>query len=165
MKEFNGSHPPIAALRWETRALYTAFLVTMLAGYVAMGALVLTRAGLSADRIVEYYVGDEEQGRYGKTFGELLETTHFHLFSVPLLVLVLGHVFLLTSWPAALKTGLVILSLLAGMAYIAAPWLVVYVSPRFAVFAVVVRVGLAGTLLVFTVVPLYEMWRRPGMGR
>lgn len=163
MKEY--AHRPTAldALRWDTKMVYSAFLVTCLLSYVVMGALIATRTQLSPAALTEYYVGDEEEERYGKTVGELLETTHFHLFSVPLLLFVQGHLFLFVSWRPALKAGIVTASFVAAVGYIATPWLIVYGGPLFAYPGVFFRLALAAVLIVYAVVPLWEMWR-PGAG-
>jgi hypothetical protein len=88
---------------------------------------------------------------------KLLEVTHFHLFSTPLLVLVLAHLWLLASLPRWLHLGGVIVAVGATAVHLAAPWLVrgrEALAPLVAVSAVSMLVALG----VMAVVPAVDMW-------
>ncbi|MCA9770933.1 MAG: hypothetical protein KC466_00905 [Myxococcales bacterium] len=131
-----------------------------LAAYVVIGALIAGRTGVADPVYVDYYRGNEAIGVYGKTYAELLETTHFHLFSYPLFLLLQGHIFLLTSWNARLKAALVIAAFVGAALYLAAPWLVLFAGPGFAWVKSAGRALLGIPLILFAVVPIYEMWFR-----
>jgi len=159
MKEFLYLKNGLRSLQPSTRFVYTLFLVFSLAGYAVMIALASDRSGFSSASVAKYYAGGD--GAYPKTRGELLEVTHFHLFSMPLLLFVQGHLFLMTSWPRWLKLALVWAAFVGCALDLAAPWLVVGLSPDFACTKAIARVLLAPALLAFAIVPLWEMWR-PG---
>lgn len=100
------------------------------------------------------------------SFRELAEITHFHLFTMPVVFMILIHVMYLTSASHMLKTvvtwtgfGGVILDLLS-------PWLISYVSPIFVVSMLTGDTLMTVSFLVMLVVPLYEMWvlEQPLMG-
>lgn len=55
---------------------------------------------------------------------KLLEVTHFHLFSVPVYVLILAHLWLLARVPPWAHVGGVGAAIVASGLHIAAPWLV-----------------------------------------
>jgi hypothetical protein len=55
---------------------------------------------------------------------KLLEVTHFHLFSVPVYVLILAHLWLLARIPAWAQTGGVAVAVAASALHLGAPWLV-----------------------------------------
>ena len=55
---------------------------------------------------------------------KLLEVTHFHLFSIPVYVLILAHLWLLAKIPSWLQSTGVILAVVTSGLHIAAPWLV-----------------------------------------
>jgi hypothetical protein len=148
-------------LQPSTRLAYSLFLLFSLLGYVVMIALALDRSGFSASSAATYYAGGGDA--YAKTRGELLEVTHFHLFSMPLLLFVQGHLFLMTRWPRPVKLTILYAAFLGCAFDLAAPWLVVYVSTDFAFLKVAGRVLLGPSLLAFALVPLWEMWR-PGKG-
>jgi len=88
---------------------------------------------------------------------KLLEVTHFHLFSVPVYVLILAHLWLLARMPPWLHSAGVVASVLVSALHLAAPWIVrgrVQLAP-------LVPVSGAGMLLVLGViaaVPTVDMW-------
>ena len=122
-----------------------------------MVALAADRSGFTAHSAADYYAGAGEH--YAKTKGELLEVTHFHLFSIPLMLFVQGHLFLMTRWPRPLKLLLVWAAFAGAALDLAAPWLVVCVSRDLAFAKVLARVLLGPALIAFALVPLWEMWR------
>lgn len=150
----------LGTLLWETRFIYSLFLVFCLASYVVMGVLIVTRTHFAPEELVHYYVGNEEKDLYGKTFNELLELTHFHLFSVPVLLFIQGHLFLMTYWPRRLKIIIVLASFIGAGLMIGGPWLIVYVSPKCAVLMMIGRIFLMLSFLFYFCVPMYEMWLR-----
>ena len=158
MREFASTQSRLIHLSWEVKVVYSAFLLFCLFAYIVIGALVWARTGMASEVYVNYYVGNEPQEIYGKSPAELLEVTHFHLFSYPIFLLIQGHIFLLTSWPRKLKAWIVVLSFVGAALYLAAPWLVVYVSPTWVLAKTLGRLLLVATLGLFLVVPLHEMW-------
>lgn len=158
MKEFLYLRGGLKSLQWSTRFVYTLFLVFSLASYIVMIALAAQRSGFSAASAADYYAGSGD--RYPKTTGELLEVTHFHLFSVPMLLFVQGHLFMMTRWPRRLKIALVIAAFAGAALDLAAPWMVLYVSRDWAFLKVLARILLGPALVAFALVPLHEMWRR-----
>jgi hypothetical protein len=161
MKEFLYLKGGLRSLQWSTRFVYTLFLVFSLASYAVMIALAAQRSGFSAESISGYYAGGGE--RYPKTSGELLEVTHFHLFSMPMLLFVQGHLFLMTQWPRPWKIALVVAAFVGAAFDLAAPWLVLYVSRDWFVLKILARFLLGPALVAFALVPLREMWfsKRP----
>jgi hypothetical protein len=161
MKEFLYLKGGLRSLQWSTRFVYTLFLVFSLASYAVMIALAAQRSGFSAESISTYYAGGGD--RYAKTTGELLEVTHFHLFSVPMLLFVQGHLFMMTQWPRPWKIAFVVAAFVGAAFDLAAPWLVLYVSHDCAVVKVLGRLLLGPALIAFATLPLYEMWfsRKP----
>lgn len=157
MKEFLYLRSGLRSLQPSTRFAYTLFLAFSLVSYVVMIALAAGRSGFTPASVGDYYAGGGEQ--YAKTAGELLELTHFHLFSMPLLLFVQGHLFLMTRWPQALKKWIVIAAFTGAALDLAAPWLIVYVSRELWIAKLAGRVLLGPSLLAFTIVPLVEMWR------
>ena len=92
------------------------------------------------------------------SFRELAEITHFHLFTMPVVFMILIHVMYLTSAGHTLKVvvtwggfGGVMLDLLS-------PWLISYVSPIFVVTMLTGDMLMTISFLVMFLFPLYEMW-------
>lgn len=157
MKEFLFLKSGLRSLQPSTRFAYTLFLVFSLASYVVMIALAADRSGFTPQSAADYYAGAGDH--YARTKGELLEVTHFHLFSMPLMLFVQGHLFLMTRWPRTSKLALVWAAFAGAALDLAAPWFVVYVSRDLAFVKVLGRVLLGPALVAFALVPLWEMWR------
>lgn len=158
MKDLKNSTNELSSLQWETKFIYTIFLIFCLISYIIIGTIIATRSGFSSEQAITYYTGNEENDVYGKTFGELIDLTHFHLFSIPLFIFVQGHIFLLSSWQRKIKIIIIVASFFGAALYIAAPWLIVYVSRSLVFLILLSRVLLGLTLLIFLCVPLKEMW-------
>ena len=139
------------------KVFYSLFLVFVLLGLLSSLGFAFAKSGFSTATIAEYY-RQEESGLGAKSFLELLETAHFHLFSMPIFFLVLGHIFLLTDVGEGWKIGVVIGAFVAVLLEILLPWLIVYGSAAFAWLEHPTRLALLATFLVFVVVPLREMW-------
>ncbi|MBH0179159.1 MAG: hypothetical protein HP491_15190 [Nitrospira sp.] len=135
------------------RLLYTLFLLLMLAGFVFSFFWAHSMTSLSPQGIADHYRGSDPM-----SFRELAEITHFHLFTMPVVFMILIHVMYLTSASHGLKAavtwgglGGVILDLLS-------PWLISYVSPIFVVTMLTGDTLMTVSFLVMMTVPLYEMW-------
>jgi hypothetical protein len=130
----------------------------MLAGFTFSFFWAHSMTGLSPEGIAEHYRGSDATFGEPMSFRELAEITHFHLFTMPVVFMILTHVMYLTSASHVLKTvitwagfGGVILDLLS-------PWLISFVSPLFVVSMLTGDMLMTVSFLVMMVVPLYEMW-------
>ena len=159
MREFlQPANRGLATLQPGTRFALGLLLVFALASYVVMLALGHSRSGLTPGSITAYYAGPVSGE--GKTTGELLELTHFHLFAMPLFLFVLGHLFLMCRWPSPRLRRWIVLAGFAGAACdLAAPWLVIHLAPLCAWVKIGGRVLLAPAMLAMTLVPLFEIVR------
>src|SRR5574340_230446 len=83
----------------QTRLAYTGFLALLTLGIASLLALSIGRIGLSPRSIATYYRGGESEMSFPKQFWQLAEVSHFHLFSIPVVVLILAH--LLGATPAS----------------------------------------------------------------
>jgi hypothetical protein len=159
MKIFATRDYQLSQLPFGARLFYSLFLVMVFLGLVSCLGFAFAKSGLSTEALVEYYRQDGS-GLGGKPFLELLETAHFHLFSMPIFFLVLGHIFFLSSLAERTKLVVVVASFVALLAEIGLPWLIVYQSGTWAWLEHPTRIALFGTFLIFVIVPLREMWGR-----
>jgi len=140
------------------RLLYTLFILTLFAGFLFTIYWAHSTTGLSYAGIAKHYLGSDATFGQPKSFRELAETTHFHFFTMPVVFLILCHVFYLTMAGQGLKLAMTLLAF-AGVAIdLASPWLILYVSPHFALVMLLGDILMVGTFLVLAGVPLYEMW-------
>jgi hypothetical protein len=161
MREFASSEGGAAKLSLPARILYTAFAALTLAGCTSCVALydAIVRFGARttpaelAARLVRHYETTDRQ--------RLVETTHAHLFSVPVLLLIAGHLFLLSSAPRRSKVAAVSVASVATAIHLAAPWLILATGGNALATALYPLSG--GALLVSFVVllgvPVWQMWR------
>jgi hypothetical protein len=116
-------------------------IVLMFLGYVILlwitnGMMYFHKMNLNPASVVEYYLGSEQNFTQPKSYQSLLEVTHFHLFSMGILVLTLSHLLLFTPIATPIKIWLTGLTFLSAVADEAAGWLVRFVHPGFAWFKV-----------------------------
>ena len=52
--------------------------------------------------------------------------THFHLFTVPVFLLIIAHLFMLTGLSSTAKTAWIAAGWLSALVHLAAPWLIRY---------------------------------------
>ena len=157
MRIFATENYRLSRLPFGARVFYSLFLGLVFLGLLSCLGFAFGKSGLTSPAIAEYYRG-EDSGLGGKTFLELLETAHFHLFSIPIFFLVLGHIFFLSSIADRPKIAVVLTAFVALLLEIVLPWLIVYHSRAWVRLEHPTRVALLGTFLIFIVVPLQEMW-------
>ncbi|GIX46516.1 MAG: hypothetical protein KatS3mg131_0727 [Candidatus Tectimicrobiota bacterium] len=144
----------------EVKLVYTGFLLFVALGLGTNGVMQLWRIGPSLARIAAYFRGGElgEAMAFPKTFGELLELTHFHAFMMGVVFLILAHLCLATGLATPWKAALILLALGGSLGDLAAYWLLRYLSPAWALLQLLAWVamwlGYGGMLLV----ALWEMW-------
>jgi hypothetical protein len=88
---------------------------------------------------------------------KLLEVTHFHLFSVPVYVLILAHLWLLARLPSWLHTAGVAAAVVTSGLHIAAPWLI-RGAPGAAALMPISGVAMLLSLGAMAVVSTVDMW-------
>ena len=157
MRYFSG-RSQLARMDFNTRLIMTYFLVFILAAVGVSILMSYQKTRLSSQGAAEYYRGSEQGMNFPKEEAELIETTHFHLFIMPMVFLTTGHLFLLSAWSRRWKT-VVISSFFIYIALdVAKPWLVRFVGEGWGVLAPVNSALLSVTTLLCILVPLYEMW-------
>ena len=116
-------------------------LVLMFLGYVALlwvsnGMMYFHHMDLTPKSVIAYYLGSEEQFTQPRSYQGMLEVSHFHLFSMGMLVVTLTHLMLMTNFSTRLKIWLSSLTYISALADELGGWLVRFVHPLFAYFKV-----------------------------
>lgn len=142
----------------SVKIVASGFLVLALAGLGVVLLQIYVKTGLTPQGALAHYRGDEATFQTAMGFGELVEITHAHAFTMPLVALTLGLAFVLTEASERLKRTIVS-ALLTGVGLeLGLPWVVRY-GPAWSVHLFnVAGVLLAGGTFVAVGVPLYEMW-------
>ena len=132
--------------------LVLMFLVYIALLWVSNGMMYFHHMDLTPDSVVAYYLGSEQQFTQPRSYQGMLEVSHFHLFSMGMLVLTLTHLMLMTEFPVRLKIWLSSSTYAAALADEAGGWLVRFVDPLFAYFKiaafVLLELSLAALLIV-----------------
>lgn len=181
MRNFTRGSGRLRALPVAARAVYTVFLVFTLVGMGLTGWLASEMVGLDLARFGSYYVGTPErvEGVPQPSEGgpaldlpdepvmavaepmprrKLLEVTHFHLFSMPVYLLILSHIFMLSGVRDAAKFGWIVVASVATAVHAGAPWLAASGSAGSAMVYAGSGTLLAASYLVMSIMPVWEMW-------
>ena len=120
--------------------------------------LFFNKMSLSYGSVVSYYLGNEEQFLSPRTYQGMLEVSHFHLFAMGMLLLVLTHLVLFVPLKGSVKAWLVALPFVGVFVDIAAMWLKIYISPIF-FWLHIPGGGLFGAVFfIVTIRAMKEMW-------
>jgi hypothetical protein len=153
----------------QNRQMMLNAVVLLFLGYIALfwisnGLMYFHKMGLTAQSVVEYYLGSPEKFTQPRSYQSLLEVTHFHLFSMGILVVTLAHLVLFTSLPAGLKVWLTGLTFFGAVADEAAGWLVRFAHPAFAYFKIgaflLLELSLAALIVVVSLSLLAQRSRQ-----
>ncbi len=139
-------------------------LVLMFLGYVALlwvsnGMMYFHHMDLTPSSVVAYYLGSEEQFTTPRSYQGMLEVSHFHLFSMGMLIVTLTHLMLMTEFSTRLKIWLSGLTYISALADEAAGWLVRFVHPLFAYFKVAAFLMLELSLLALLITVIISLIR------
>lgn len=94
-------------------------------------------------------------------YRKLLEVTHFHLFTIPVFLLILTHLFLLTGISAPHKHAWILLGWLMGTWHLFVPWLIRILGNQSSWMFPLSGSGFAVSSLVLLLGSLISMWKKP----
>ncbi|MDO9212825.1 MAG: hypothetical protein Q8Q54_10300 [Methylococcales bacterium] len=139
-------------------------LILMFLGYVALlwvsnGMMYFHHMDLTPSSVIAYYLGSEEQFTAPRSYQGMLEVSHFHLFSMGMLIVTLTHLMLMTEFSTRLKIWISGLTYISALADEAAGWLVRFAHPLFAYFKIAAFLMLELSLLALLVAVIVSLIR------
>ncbi len=155
MKMLNNNQETNTAVKIASACL----ILFLLAGLLSSVAHGIEKIGFSPRTVATYYLGSEEEMIYPKELSELKESTHVHIFMIPLIFYILCHLFAQTSLPTPWKVATILLTFANIAGFLAAPYLIRYLSPRLAVMLPLHEVIFLVCAGILTVVPLREVFK------
>lgn len=184
MQDFTRNSGRLRRLPLGARLVYSIFLIFTLAGLALSGWLGSDMLGSDLGRLRVYYAGGAEPAPVVATapaagpaldlpadadafvaepmpLRKLLEVSHFHLFSMPVYLMVLSHLFMLGRWRERTKLLWIGAASLAVLLHLLAPWLVRGHTPFAAAIYATSGALLCISFLVMSFAPLCEMWLGP----
>ena len=133
-------------------ALYVAGL------WLTNALLYFEKMSLAPSSVVAYYLGSEERFLPPRSYQGLLEVSHFHLFAMGMLLLVLTHLVLFVPIANRWKAWLIALPFFSALLDEGAGWLVRFVHPAFAWAKVAGFLLLQGSLATLVAVSLWAVF-------
>ncbi|TDJ11393.1 MAG: hypothetical protein E2O66_09400 [Deltaproteobacteria bacterium] len=136
-------------------ALYALYVSAL---WVTNGLLYFSKMSLSYASVVAYYLGSEERFLPPRSYQGLLEVSHFHLFAMGILLLVLTHLMLFVPLKNGTKVWLIVLPFLSGFLDEGSGWLVRFVHPGFAYLKIASFLLLQGSLAALIIAALWAVF-------
>lgn len=152
----------------QNRQLLLNSLILMFLGYILLlwisnGLMYFHKMDLTPGSVISYYLGSEQDFTQPKSYQSMLEVSHFHVFSMGLLVLTLTHLMIMTNLSVPVKVWVSAIVYISAIADEAAGWLVRFVHPDFAYFKIasflVLEISLM-TLIILVTVSLFYARRK-----
>ncbi|TAN51805.1 MAG: hypothetical protein EPN21_05840 [Methylococcaceae bacterium] len=140
----------------QNRQVVLSTVVLLFLGYIFLlwlsnGLMYFHKMGLTAQSVIDYYLGSEARFTQPVSYQTLLEVSHFHLFAMGMLVLTLTHLLLFTPLAMGPKIWLTGLTFFSALADEGAGWLVRFVHPHFAYFKIASFLLLEASLLALLI--------------
>lgn len=110
-------------------ALYALYVSGL---WLTNALLYFNKMGLTPSSVTDYYLGNEAIFTSPRSYQGLLEVTHFHLFAMGMLLLVLTHLMLFVPVSNRLKAWLIVVPFFSAFLDEGAGWLVRFGHPAFA---------------------------------
>ena len=152
----------------QNRQLLLNSLIMMFLGYILLlwisnGLMYFHKMDLTPGSVVSYYLGSEQDFTQPKSYQSMLEVSHYHVFSMGLLVLTLTHLMLMTNLSVLVKVWVSAMVYISAIADEAAGWLVRFVHPDFAYFKIasflILEISLS-TLIILVSISLFYARRK-----
>jgi len=140
----------------QTIVAFYALYVSAL--WVTNALLYFSKMSLSYASVVAYYLGSEERFLPPRSYQGLLEVSHFHLFAMGILLLVLTHLMLFVPLKNGTKAWLIALPFLSGFLDEGSGWLVRFVHPGFAYLKIASFLLLQGSLAALIITALWAVF-------
>jgi hypothetical protein len=135
--------------------LYSVYVIGL---WVTNALMYFNKMSLSAASVVEYYLGNEERFLSPRSYQGLLEVSHFHLFAMGMLLLVLTHLALFVPLANRTKAWLIAVPFLSALLDEGAGWGVRFVHPLFAYVKIAGFLLLQGSLAALVGLSLWAVF-------
>lgn len=136
-------------------ALYCIYVAGL---WLTNALLYFSKMSLTPSSVVLYYLGNEELYRSPRTYQGLLEVSHFHLFAMGMLLLVLTHLVLFVPLQGRTKAWLIVLPFASALVDEGSGWLVRFASPHFAWLKIAGFLALQSSLAALVILSLWAVF-------
>ncbi len=136
--------------------LYALYVIGFLLTNVL---LYFNHMDLSYASVVDYYRGNEVTFQPARSYQGLLELSHFHLFAMGMLLLVLTHLTLFVPLGNGTKLLLIVVPFASALLDEGSSWLVRFAHPGFAYLKIAGFLLLQSSLAVLVAVSLWAVFK------
>ncbi len=136
--------------------LYALYVIGFLLTNVL---LYFNHMDLSYASVVDYYRGNEATFQPARSYQGLLELSHFHLFAMGMLLLVLTHLMLFVPVGNGTKLLLIVVPFASALLDEGSSWLVRFAHPGFAYLKIAGFLLLQSSLAVLVAVSLWAVFK------
>ena len=116
--------------------LIILFSLIFFLGLIITNFLFMYKIGFTPSSVTDYYLGNPDIFREPKSYGSLVEETHFHLFAMGIILMTLNHLMLFSNLKNGYKIWIIVISFTSCLLDIGSSWLVRYVSSSFSIVKV-----------------------------
>ncbi|MDO8461613.1 MAG: hypothetical protein Q7S98_02000 [Deltaproteobacteria bacterium] len=145
------------------KVVVTCFLVLQLIGFGVAIVQIHDRTAFSVEKTILHYRGAESEAEkemfLPQSYRSLLSVAHVHTMSQPLILFLIGLLFVFSSLKDGMKIFFVLLSFGSCLLSNLSPWLLRYVSAKTAIFFPLSSALMIGTFLFMAAFILYDLWR------
>ncbi len=139
------------------KVIVWCFLIYALVLWVTNAGLYFAKMNLTPGSVVEYYRGNEEKFLQPRSLQGLLETLHFHAFSMGILLLTLTHLVLFVPISPRTKVVGIAVAFSSGLLGELSSWGVRFVHPLFAYTKIGCFLLLEGAILWLVIAVAYAL--------
>jgi hypothetical protein len=141
------------------QTIIACYALYVLALWLTNALLYFDKMSLAPDSVVSYYLGDEAEFRPPRSYQGMLEVSHFHLFAMGMLLLVLTHLVLFVPVGVRTKVAMIALPFLSAALDEGGGWLVRFAGPAFAWVKIAGFLALQGSLAALVGLALWAVFR------
>ena len=159
-----------------SKKLFITFFLIMMGGAFFVSCLnFCERTKFSPQKTVRHYSGDEEKPDDGmeyeydekdlqegfffpKSYREILEITHVHAFTIPLVIFVMSRILSMTKIREGIKIAIYSLAFAGTIMNLTGPYLVRFKSEVFTISLIASYLIIGLGFIAFMSLPIYEMW-------
>lgn len=134
---------------------YCVYVVLL---WVTNALLYFQKMNLYPSSVVRYYLGSPDEFLNPRSYQGLLEVSHFHLFAMGMLLLVLTHLMLFVPLRGGTKAVLIAVPFAAALLDEGAGWLVRFGAAYFAPLKVAGFLLLQGSLAALVAISLWAVF-------
>jgi hypothetical protein len=156
----------------------TFFLLLMAYAFFVSCANFYERTNFTPRNTVRHYSGNEEKSYndpkykydesllqegfyFPKSYREIVEITHVHAFTIPLIIFVMSRILSMTLIRDSMKVTIYSTAFAGIIMNLSGPWLVRFKSDVFSISLIASYFLLGICFVALISVPIYEMWFKP----